>query len=185
LPPYKCGQLRKEIENVVFTQKKGYVTDPIRVPNGFIILKIEERFEKGQAPYEDVEEELTSRLTGPQMQPKLRTYLTRLRQDAFLQLREGYVDTGAAPGKDTSWQDVAQLKPETITKKWPRAGKSFSALSRTGRWTRRRDRHPSAGSTPSASGAEFRSSRHTNTRNGFCSGRRAAGRPRRQEVPRK
>jgi peptidyl-prolyl cis-trans isomerase SurA len=116
LPPYKRGKLRKEIEEVVFNQKKGYVTDPIRVPNGFIILKIEERFEKGQAPYDDVEEEITSRLAGPQMQPKLRAYLTRLRQDAFLQLREGYMDTGAAPGKDTSWQDVAQLKPETITK---------------------------------------------------------------------
>jgi len=116
LPPFKRGQLRKEIESVVFAQKKGYVTDPIRVPNGFIILKVEERFEKGQAPYEDVDEEITSRMAGPQVQPKLRAYLTRLRQDAFLQIREGYVDTGAAPGKDTSWQDVAQLKPETVTK---------------------------------------------------------------------
>jgi peptidyl-prolyl cis-trans isomerase SurA len=116
LPPFKRGQLRKEIENIVFNQKKGYVTDPIRVPNGFIILRVEERFEKGQAPYDDVEEEITSRLAGPQVQPKLRAYLTRLRQDAFLQIREGYVDSGAAPGKDTSWQDVAQLKPETVTK---------------------------------------------------------------------
>jgi parvulin-like peptidyl-prolyl isomerase len=116
MPPFKRGQLRKELEDIVFTQKKGYVTDPIRIPEGFIILKIEERFEKGQAPYEDVEEEITSRMAGPQMQPKLRAYLTRLRQDAFLQIREGYVDSGAAPGKDTSWQDVAQLKPETVTK---------------------------------------------------------------------
>ena len=116
LPPFKRGQLRKEIEDAIFTQKKGYVTDPIRVPNGFIILRVEERFEKGQAPYEDVEEEIQSRMAGPQMQPKLRAYLTRLRQDAFLQIREGYVDSGAAAGKDTSWQDVAQLKPETVTK---------------------------------------------------------------------
>jgi peptidyl-prolyl cis-trans isomerase SurA len=116
LPPFKRGQLRKEIENIVFAQKKGFVTDPVKVPNGFIILKVEERFEKGQAPYEDVEDEITSRMAGPQMQPKLRAYLTRLRQDAFLQIREGYVDSGAAAGKDTSWQDVAQLKPETVTK---------------------------------------------------------------------
>jgi parvulin-like peptidyl-prolyl isomerase len=116
MPPFKRGQLRKEIEDVVFAQKKGYVTDPIRTPNGFLILKIEERFEKGQAPYQDVEDEITNRLASPQMQPKLRAYLSRLRQDAFLQIREGYVDTGAAPGKDTSWQDVAQLKPETTTK---------------------------------------------------------------------
>jgi hypothetical protein len=26
------------------------------------------------------------------------------------------VDSGAAPGKDTSWRDVAQLKPQTVTK---------------------------------------------------------------------
>ena len=116
MPPYKRGQLRKEIEDIVFTQKKGYVTDPIRVPNGFILLKVEERYEKGQAPYDAVEEIITERLAAPRMQPKLREYLTRLRQDAFLQIRDGFVDSGAAPGKDTTWQDVAQLKPETTTK---------------------------------------------------------------------
>jgi hypothetical protein len=26
------------------------------------------------------------------------------------------VDSGAAPGKDTTWKDVAQLKPQTVTK---------------------------------------------------------------------
>ena len=160
LPPYKRGQLRKEIENIVFTQKKGYVTDPIRVPNGFIILKIEERFEKGQAPYDDVEEEIQSRLASPQMQPKLRAYLTRLRQDAFLQIREGYVDSGAAPGKDTSWQDVAQLKPETITKEEVAAHrrKKFLGIIPHGRvgpaagTATPGTAIPAAGATPSASG---------------------------------
>jgi hypothetical protein len=33
-----------------------------------------------------------------------------------LELREGWIDTGAAPGKETAWTDPAQLKPETITK---------------------------------------------------------------------
>jgi hypothetical protein len=28
----------------------------------------------------------------------------------------GYVDTGAAPGKDTSWKDPAKLVPATVTK---------------------------------------------------------------------
>lgn len=116
LPPYKKGQLRKEIEDIVFQQKKGYVTDPIRVPNGFLILKVEDRFEAGQAPYEEVENEITERLAMPQMQPKVRNYLTKLREDAFLEIRQGYIDSGAAPGKDTAWTDPAQLKPETVTK---------------------------------------------------------------------
>jgi len=50
------------------------------------------------------------------MQPKVRELLTRLREDAFLEIRAGYMDSGAAPGKNTAWQDPAQLKPETVTK---------------------------------------------------------------------
>jgi hypothetical protein len=50
------------------------------------------------------------------MAPKVREYLTQLRQEAFLQIKEGYVDSGAAPGKDTRWQEVSQLKPVTTTK---------------------------------------------------------------------
>jgi peptidyl-prolyl cis-trans isomerase SurA len=116
LPPYKRGQLKKDLEDVVFKEKKGYVTDPIRLPNGFEILKIEERYEAGQAPLGDVENEIMEKLTIPQMQPKVRELLTKLREDAFLEIRAGYVDSGAAPNKDTAWKDPAQLKPETTTK---------------------------------------------------------------------
>ncbi|MCU1274271.1 MAG: PpiC-type peptidyl-prolyl cis-trans isomerase [Bryobacterales bacterium] len=116
LPAYKRGQLRKEIEDVVFKEKKGYVTDPIRMPNGFEILKIEERYAAGQAPFEEVENEITEKLYMPRMEPKVRELLTKLREDAFLEIKPGYFDSGAAPNKDTSWKDPAQLKPETTTK---------------------------------------------------------------------
>jgi hypothetical protein len=33
-----------------------------------------------------------------------------------LEIKPGYEDSGAAPGKDTTWTDPAQLKPETVTK---------------------------------------------------------------------
>lgn len=116
LPPYKRGQLRKDIEDIVFAHNKGYVTDPIRTPDGFRILKVEERFEAGQAPLEEVENEIQEKLLMPRMQPKVREYLTKLRQDAFLEIKPGYADSGAAPGKNTAWQDPAQLKPQTTTK---------------------------------------------------------------------
>ncbi|HVN04899.1 MAG TPA: peptidylprolyl isomerase [Bryobacteraceae bacterium] len=116
LPPFKRGQLMKPIEDIVFKQPKGYVTDPIKVPNGFLVLKIVDRHEKGLASYEEVEDEITGRIVMPQMNAKVRTYLTKLRQDAFLEIKAGYLDSGAAPGKDTAWKDVAQLKPQTVTK---------------------------------------------------------------------
>ena len=50
------------------------------------------------------------------MKPKVDEYLTKLRQQAFLEIKDGYVDTAAAPGKDTRWHEVVGLKPETTTK---------------------------------------------------------------------
>jgi len=128
LPPFKRGQLMKPIEDVVFKQSKGYVTDPIKVPNGFLILKVVERYEAGQASYEEVENEIAERMSMPQMQPKVRAYLTKLRVEAFLEIRQGYVDSGAAPGKDTSWKDVAQLKPQTVSKQEVAAHKKKKKL---------------------------------------------------------
>ncbi len=52
----------------------------------------------------------------PRMDPAVRAYLTKLRTEAFLQIKPGYEDSGAAPGKDTAWNDPVQLKPETVTK---------------------------------------------------------------------
>jgi peptidyl-prolyl cis-trans isomerase SurA len=116
LPPFKRGMLKKDLEDLVFAQEKGYVTDPIRQSNGFLILKVEDHYQAGLQPFENVQNEITSKLYMPRMQPALRSYLTKLRQEAFLEIRAGYVDTGAAPGKDTSWHEAARLKPETVTK---------------------------------------------------------------------
>jgi hypothetical protein len=116
LPGYRRDQLTKELADIVFKQNKGYITDPIRGPSGFVIFQVIDRYEKGLATYEAVENEINERLIMPQMNAKVRTYLTKLRTEAFLEIKPGYVDSGAAPGKDTTWKDVAQLKPQTVTK---------------------------------------------------------------------
>ena len=116
LPAFKHGVLKKGIEDVVFPQSKGYVTDPIRQANGFLILRVAQRDAAGLQPFEAVQNEIMDRLYSPRMQPAMRAYLSKLRQEAFLQIRAGYEDSGAAPGKDTSWQAVQKLKPQTVTK---------------------------------------------------------------------
>jgi parvulin-like peptidyl-prolyl isomerase len=110
------GQLNKQIEDIVFAQERGFVTDPIRVANGFLILRIEEKHKPGQASFEEVENEIVEKLYMGRFQPQVREYLTKLRHEAFLEIKPGYIDTGAAPGKNTAWTDPAQLKPETVTK---------------------------------------------------------------------
>lgn len=116
VPPYKKGELLKEIEDQVWAAQRNTVTEPIKRPNGWLILKVEEHHQAGLADFEEVEGEIMNKLYAPKMDPAVREYLTRLRQDAFLEIREGYADSGAAPGKSTKWSDPAQLKPETITK---------------------------------------------------------------------
>ncbi len=61
--PMNKGLMDKPIEDLVFAQKKGFVSDAIRRPNSFLILKVDERFEAGQAAYEEVKNELQDRLT--------------------------------------------------------------------------------------------------------------------------
>jgi hypothetical protein len=85
-------------------------------PPGFLILKVEEHYQAGQASFEEVRDEVQNAVVGPLMEPKVREYLTQLRQEAYLQIKDGYVDSGAAPGKDTRWQEVATLKPALTTK---------------------------------------------------------------------
>jgi len=118
MPAFAKEDLRPEIATAIWNQSRGYVTDPIKVdsPNGFAIFKVEEHQKAGLAEYEEVQYEVQDKLFRPKMQPALREYMTKLRAVAFLEIKPGYEDTGAAPGKDTSWSDPAQLKPETVTK---------------------------------------------------------------------
>ncbi len=116
LDPYKKGDLAPALESQVWDKPKGYVTDPITVGAGFLILHVEEHHKAGQAELAEVENEVSDKLYAPRMQPMVRDYLTKLRKEAFLEIKPEYVDSGAAGGKDTSWVDPAQLKPETTTK---------------------------------------------------------------------
>jgi parvulin-like peptidyl-prolyl isomerase len=117
LPPYKKGDLDDNVEAQVWNQPKGHVTDPIRTRKGFLVLRVEEHQKAGQAELSEVENEISEKLYAPRMQPKVRDYLTELRKSSFLEIKADYVDSGAAPGKDTAWMDPAQLKPETVSKK--------------------------------------------------------------------
>ena len=113
---FKKDQLNRQILDQVWNQPRGFITPPMRFDNGFEIFKVEEHQKEGQAALDEVESEITEKLYTPRMQPALRAYLTKLREGAFLEIKPGFVDTGAAPGKDTTWADPATLKPETVTK---------------------------------------------------------------------
>jgi len=118
MPAFGKEDLREDLSKAIWNQSRGYVTDPMPTdnPKGFAIFKVEEHQKAGLAEFEEVQYEVQDKLFRPKMQPALREYMTKLRATAFLEIKPGYEDTGAAPGKDTSWSDPAQLKPETVSK---------------------------------------------------------------------
>ncbi len=58
LPPFKKGDLAKNLEDQVWSQPKGYITDPVRTGNGFLILRVEDHQKAGQAELSEVENEI-------------------------------------------------------------------------------------------------------------------------------
>jgi peptidyl-prolyl cis-trans isomerase SurA len=116
LGAFKKGELDKTIESKVWPMKPGEVAKPMKTEHGWLILKVEDHNKAGQASLADVQDEIREKLYEPKMEPKIREYLTGLRKTAFLEIKPGFNDSGAAKGVDTSWKDPAQLKPETVTK---------------------------------------------------------------------
>lgn len=116
MPALEKKDLLEDLSKAIWNQSRGYVTDAIKVDHGFAIFKVEEHQKAGLAEFEEVEPEVQDKLFRPKMQPALREYMTKLRAVAFLEIKPGYEDTGAAPGKDTTWSDPATLKPETVSK---------------------------------------------------------------------
>ena len=105
---FKRGTLAKELEDKVFAMKAGDVTDVIRTKQGFVILKVTEHQQAGVPSLKEVEPKIQDALYMQKLQPALRAYLTKLREDAFIDIKPGYIDTGAS---------AKQTKPvETTTR---------------------------------------------------------------------
>jgi len=96
---FKRGALAKELEDRTFAMKSGEVTDVIRTKQGYVILKVISHQMAGIPPMKDVEAKLQDALYYQKLQPALRAYLTKLREEAYIDYKEGYVDSGASPNQ--------------------------------------------------------------------------------------
>ena len=114
LGPFKRGTLAKELEDRVFALKTGEITDVIRTKQGYVILEAAEHQMAGIPTMKEVEPRIQDALYMQKLQPALRTYLTTLREEAFIDIKTGYVDTGAS---------AKQTKPVETTAKEEKAKK--------------------------------------------------------------
>lgn len=117
LGTYKRGQLAKVFEDATFGLKTGDVTQPIRTRQGFVIFKVAEHIPGGVPPYKDVEPQVEESYYESRMEPAIRDYLTKMREDAFIEIKPGYVDTGASPNKRVMPISYAAYTPPAPKKK--------------------------------------------------------------------
>lgn len=99
LGAFKRGTLAKELEDRTFAMKVGDVTDVIRTKQGYVILKVTSHQTAGIPPLKDVEPRVMDALYYQKLQPALRTYLTKLREEAYIYTKEGFVDSGSSPNE--------------------------------------------------------------------------------------
>src|SRR5215467_2208469 len=99
LGDFERGKLAKQLEDETFAMKKGDVSDVIRTKQGFVILKVTDHTMPGVPAFHDVEPRIEQAVYMQKLQPALREYLKKLREDAFIDVKPGYVDTGASPNQ--------------------------------------------------------------------------------------
>ena len=95
LGEFHRDQLAKEIADKAFVLNAGQHTQPIRTKQGFIILQATQHNLGGDASFQQVEPQVEEAIFMERMQPKLREYLTKLREEAAIDIYHG-TDTGAS-----------------------------------------------------------------------------------------
>jgi peptidyl-prolyl cis-trans isomerase SurA len=112
---FEHGQLAPNLEAAVFKLQRKDVTDVMPTKTGFLILQVVEHYPAGQQPEDKVENEIMDHLYGDRMKPALRDYLQTLREDSFVDVKPGYVDSAAVPA--SAIQEVPPTPDDSGKKK--------------------------------------------------------------------
>jgi peptidyl-prolyl cis-trans isomerase SurA len=112
---FKRGEMDKQLEEKTFGLKAGDITGVIHIRQGFIIFKVLEHQQAGVPPLKDVDEKIRRTLYVERLAPKAREYLTKLREEAYIEIRQGFVDTGASPNEVKPVMVAANTEDETKT----------------------------------------------------------------------
>ena len=82
-----------------------------------MILKVTQHEQAGLPPVKQVEQQIQDAIYVQKLQPALRAYLTKLREDAFIDIKPGFNDTGASPNETKPIYTAAMAPPDAHAKK--------------------------------------------------------------------
>lgn len=89
---FKPGELKPDIVAAVSTLKPGEITEPIRLQDGFQIIRVDDRKEPVTRAFADPEvQQLVSRAaTMAKADDARKKYMKQLREEAFIKITDGY-----------------------------------------------------------------------------------------------
>jgi len=92
LGTFKIPELKPEVKAVVENAKSGDVTDPIKLETGYSIFHVDQRKEQNQLGFDDerVQNHIGRSLIDQHMGEEVEVYLTKLRNDAFIEIDARY-----------------------------------------------------------------------------------------------
>lgn len=87
------GELLPDLDKAVFNSAPGTIVGPIATKSGYHILKIEQRLPSEVPAFESVKEKLRKDVSDDTFQRDYKSYVDRLRKDAFIQINEANIPT--------------------------------------------------------------------------------------------
>jgi peptidyl-prolyl cis-trans isomerase SurA len=99
---FRPGTMAKELETITFALKSGELSNVIETKQGYVILKVLDHQQAGIPPYKDVENQVMDQLYMQRTDPALRTYLTKLREQAYIEIKpsSNLTDSHASPNEN-------------------------------------------------------------------------------------
>ena len=98
---FKSGEIKEDVAAAISSLKVGEVTEPIRLQDGFQIVRVDARKASVLRGYQDpeVQQVLGRAVTMERADTAKKKYIAELRENAFIKVTKGYV-TAQASAKD-------------------------------------------------------------------------------------
>jgi peptidyl-prolyl cis-trans isomerase SurA len=107
---FENGQLSELYETTAAGLNRNQVSEVLELPDAYIVLRLVDRHAGGIMQFELALGEIQNYLITVQGESKVREYLSELREAAFIDIKDGYVDSGVIaddePANDAAEDDV-------------------------------------------------------------------------------
>lgn len=109
-------QLEASLAKTLFALPVGGVSPVETVSSGYLILKVTAAHHAGQETLDEASNEISNILYQQLMQPEMKIYLAKLRQDAYITVKPGYVDSGAGASAAVDITHFQRVLPSDLPK---------------------------------------------------------------------